>query len=188
MPSVARATATSTLTSVGAVVSTRLTAIGLTASMPLPGTSLTASAVSSTVILVSVLRNAVVSVISTLVLLAESIAAPVVVWSVPPFFTVILVLSTVPMASLKVRTTFVRSPEAFALDSVGFTPSTLWLAEAATAAWVSTASRLAPAVALIVPPLASSLLAAMEMPSVSSSLAATVYPENTSAVPGLPAE
>ena len=96
--------------------------------MPLPGTSLTASAASSTVILVSVLRNAVISVISTLVLLVESIAAPVVGWSVPPFFTVILVLSTVPMASLKVRTTFVRSPEAFALDSVGFTPSILWLA------------------------------------------------------------
>ena len=103
--------------------------------MPLPGTSATASASSSTVILVSVLRNAVISVISTLVLLVESIAAPVVVWSVPPFFTVISALSTVPMASLKVRTTFVRSPEAFALDSVGLTPSTLWLAEAARPEW-----------------------------------------------------
>ena len=154
--------------------------------MPLPGTSVTASASSSTVILVSVVRNAVISVISTFVLSVESIAAPVVVWSVPPFFTVILVLSTAPMASLKVRTTFEKSPEAFALLSVGFTPSTLWLAEAATAVWVRTAFTLASAVALIVPPLALSLFASIERPSVSSSLAATVYPENTSAAPGLP--
>ena len=82
--------------------------------MPLPGMSVTASAASSTAILVSVPNKAVISVISTLVLLVEPIAAPVVVWVVPPFFTVILVLSTVPMASLKVRTTLVKSLEASA--------------------------------------------------------------------------
>ena len=54
------------------------------------------------------------------------------VWSVPPFFTVILVLSTVPMASLKVRMIFVRSfGSASARDSVGFMPSTLWSESAA---------------------------------------------------------
>ena len=72
------------------------------------------------------------------------------------------------------------------VTSVGFTPSTLWFAEAATAAWVRTASLVASAVALIVPLLASSLFAAMEMPSVSSSFAATVYPENTSAAVPVP--
>ena len=95
------------------------------------------------------------------------------------------------MFSLKVRMIFVPSVEVFGalspvVTSVGRMPSTLWLAEAATAAWVRTASGLAPAVALIVPPLASSLLAAMERPSVSASFAATVYPENTSAAVPVP--
>ena len=136
----------------------------------------------------SVLDRAVVRVISTLVPLIDS---AVVVSVVVPTFTVILVRSTPPMASLKTR--MICEPSSVVLGalsplvtSVGFTPSTLWLAEASTAAWVRTASFVASAVDLIVPPLASSLLASIERPSVSSSLAATVYPENTSAAPGLP--
>ena len=65
-------------------------------------------------------------------------------------------------------------------------PLTLWLAEAATASWSRTAFGLPSAVAFIVPPSRSSLFASMEIPSVSSSPAATVYPVNTSAVVPLP--
>ena len=165
-----------------------MTVVADTAAMPLPGTSVTASADSSTVTLVSVLDRAVVRVISTLVPLIES---AVVVSVVVPFFTVIFVRSTVPMGSLKVRTIVEPSSDVFGasapvVTSVGFTPSTLWLAEAGTAAWVRTASLVASAVALIVPSLASSLLASTERPSVSSSFAATVYPENTSAAVPVP--
>ena len=98
---------------------------------------------------------------------------------------------TETMVSLNVRITFVPSVEvvgasAPVMTSVGRMPSTRWFREAGTATWSRTASRLVSAVALIVPPLASSLFAAIEMPSASSSLAATVYPENTSAVVPLP--
>ena len=126
--------------------------------------------------------------ISTLVPLIDS---AVVVTVVVPTFTVILVRSTPPIFSLKTR--MICEPSSVVLGalsplvtSVGFTPSTLWFAEAATAAWVRTAATVASAVCWIVPPLASSLFASIERPSVSSSFAATVYPENTSAVPGLP--
>ena len=86
---------------------------------------------------------------------------------------------------------FVPSVEVFGalspvVTSVGRMPSTLWFAEAATAAWSRTASGLSPAVALIVPLLRVSLLAAIDRPSVSTSLTATVYPVNTSAVEPLP--
>jgi len=58
--------------------------------------------------------------------LSVSIAMLVVDWSVLPFFTVILVSSTALSASLKVSTTFEKSPEDSALENVGRTPSTLW--------------------------------------------------------------
>ena len=114
------------------------------------------------------------------------VVSAVAVRVVAPDFTVISVRSTVPMASLNARTIFVPSLELPALSSVGRTPSTLWFAEAATAACSRTASGLSPAEALIVPPLRVSLFAATARPSVSSSLAATVYPVNTSAFEPLP--
>ena len=53
-------------------------------------------------------------------------------------------------------------------------PSTLRLADAATAPWVSTASVVPSAAALMLPPARPRALAAMAMPSVSRSLACTV--------------
>ena len=90
------------------------------------------------------------------------------------------------MFSLKVRMIFASSLETPVVVSVGFTPSTLWSESAATASWSRSASGLPSAVALIVPLLRVSLFAAMERPSASTSLAATVYPENTSAVVPVP--
>ena len=110
------------------------------------------------------------------------------------------VVSTVT-ASLKVTVAVTASPVLKApsmpalLNAMELTPGaagsavvvlTLWHAESATAPWVMTASGLASAVALIVPPLRSSLFAAMERPSVSVSPNATVYPVNTSAVVPVP--
>ena len=158
------------------------------AAMPLPATSVTASAASSTVTELSALVRAVVRVMSTVAPLFES---AVVVSVFVRDFTVILVRSTEPMFSLKVRMIFVPSLEALGapapvVTSVGFTPSTLWLAEAGTASWSRSASGLPPPDALIVPLLRVSLFAATERPSASTSPAATVYPANTSVAPPLP--
>ena len=134
----------------------------------MPGTSLNAPTAKSTVTSVSVVDSAVISVTSTFVLSVESIAAPVVVWAVPPFFTVILVLSTVPMASLKVRTTFKRSLEAIAVDMVGRMPSTLWLESAASAEWLRFAFRPSGPM-MVLPPVATSRLFSLTLhPSLSS--------------------
>ena len=97
------------------------------------------------------------------------------VWVVLPFFTVILLLSTVPMASLKVRTTFVRSPEAFAADSVGFTPSTLCPESIVTASWVRSALTVVEPASLIVPLLSVSLFAAIAMPFGAELFSTTVW-------------
>ena len=73
----------------------------------------------------AVAARAVIRVSSTLVPLLELL---LMVWSVVPTFTVILLVSTVPMASLKTRTIFEPSSEVFGasspvVTSVGFTVS-----------------------------------------------------------------
>ena len=78
---------------VGATLSSTLTDVPSTSAMPLPGTSLTASAARSTVIFVSVLRSAVSNVTTTFVASVESIATLSMLWSAPPFFTVMSAVS-----------------------------------------------------------------------------------------------
>ena len=59
-------------------------------------------------------------------------------------------------------------------------PSTLWLAPAATAAWVSTAATVSSPAAVMVPPLRRMALAGMPMPSLSPDC--TVYVKNRESV------
>ena len=77
-----------------------------------------------------------------------------------------------PSFSLNITLSVV--PTTAALDTVGRTPSTLWLASAATAECSSRAAVASfPARSAIVPPFNSSAFPAMEMPSASASPSAT---------------
>ena len=91
---------------------------------------------------------------------------------------VILVRSTEPMSSLKVRITFVPSADVRGAlrpvaTSVGFTPSTLCAACAATVVWVRLASEVVLPAARIVPPFSASVFPLIATPAGAASFAAT---------------
>ena len=79
-------------------------------------------------------------------------------------------LAAAPRSSSKVSVSV--APETDALDTVGRSPSTVWLALAATAAWVSVAAFEAPSA--MAPPLSASAFAPTAIPSLSASPSATV--------------
>ena len=164
------------LVSIGAVVSSTITSVAATAALSLPATSVTAAGSSATVTSVSAVVSAVIRVISTVAPLFES---AVVVSVAVPDLKVILVRSTVPMVSLKVRMTFVPSLEAWGrfvpiLTSVGSTASTLLSLFAATASWVRTRPPGSVLALVNTAPLSERLFASIAIPSVSVSPATMV--------------
>ena len=120
----------------------------------------------------SPVATAEASVKVTSVPLAETELTP----RVDPFTRTVNALAGAVVAdslSLKVRSMIAPLVEVTALTNVGRTPSTLWVASAATAACVMMALIVVEPFFRIVPPFSSSSFAAISMPSVSSSLSAT---------------